>query len=254
MTRHYVRKTAKGDPATEKAAIEDYYRLKDANKPAPLKNAAFNRVKENTLCTWVKVHATAEAALAAYAERRKQGGQTHSVCHSPAGSRRGRAGDAHLHAVEQRPDADTRPGHRHGHHRGGTARPAVEGAFSAASCQLGFLYKRMAPRQRPSRRPRRRPRPRRPRCPPCAPRSSTTTTSGERGRWRAGAGAAPGGWRDLVRLHFCHLGRSGVDAGAFLQSTVPALFRAVARRAPALHLEPVRIPPVLTHKGAPQRA
>jgi hypothetical protein len=77
MTRHYVRKTAKRDPATEKAAIEDYYRLKDANSPAPLKNAAFNRVKENTLCTWVKGHATAEAALAAYEERRKQGGQTH---------------------------------------------------------------------------------------------------------------------------------------------------------------------------------
>ena len=63
MVRHYVRKTLAPDASLSREAIVEYFRLKDAKLPAPLKNAAFGRVKEPTLCKWVKGHATAEARL-----------------------------------------------------------------------------------------------------------------------------------------------------------------------------------------------
>ena len=61
MTRKYVRKTAPLDGERKKSAVVEFFRLKAAKLPAPLKNAAFGRVKEPTLCGWVKGHATAEA-------------------------------------------------------------------------------------------------------------------------------------------------------------------------------------------------
>ena len=76
MTRKYVRKTQPPDGELQKSAVEEYFRLKAAKLPAPLKNAAFGRVKEPTLCGWVKGHATAETALAALEQRRQRGGQT----------------------------------------------------------------------------------------------------------------------------------------------------------------------------------
>ena len=76
MTRKYVRKTAPPDGERAKSAIVEFFRRKAAKLPAPLKNAAFGRVKEPTLCGWVKGHATAEAALAALEQRPKRGGQT----------------------------------------------------------------------------------------------------------------------------------------------------------------------------------
>jgi|688.fasta_scaffold164694_1 hypothetical protein len=76
MTRKYVRKTAPLDGERKKSAVVEFFRLKAAKLPAPLKNAAFGRVKEPTLCGWVKGHATAEAALAALAQRPQRGGQT----------------------------------------------------------------------------------------------------------------------------------------------------------------------------------
>lgn len=77
MVRKYVRKTPKPDAGRAKEAVEEYFRLKRSGAPAPLKNAAFGRVKEPTLCGWVKGHPDAEAALAALAAARKRGGQTH---------------------------------------------------------------------------------------------------------------------------------------------------------------------------------
>lgn len=76
MARNYKAKKPAGDAALRNEAIEDYFRRKAAKLPAPLKNAAFGRVKEPTLCGWVKGHATAEAALAARAAARPRGGQT----------------------------------------------------------------------------------------------------------------------------------------------------------------------------------
>lgn len=77
MVRKY---RGKGPTFTEEdaeAAIVDFFRRKAEKLPAPLKNAAFGRVKEPTLCGWVKGHASAETALAALAARRRRGGQTH---------------------------------------------------------------------------------------------------------------------------------------------------------------------------------
>jgi len=76
MVRTYVAKRPARAPGLAESAVEEYFRLKAANAPAPLKNAAFQRVKEPMLCKYVKGHATAEAALAALAARRKPGGQT----------------------------------------------------------------------------------------------------------------------------------------------------------------------------------
>ena len=76
MVRHYVAKTPAREAGAAELAVEEYFRLKAAKAPAPLKNAAFGRVKEPTLCGWVKGHASAETALAALAARRKRGGQT----------------------------------------------------------------------------------------------------------------------------------------------------------------------------------
>jgi hypothetical protein len=76
MVRKYCRKTPRLDGEVAKEAVLEYFRLKAAKLPAPLKNAAFGRVKEPTLCGYVKGHATAAAALAALAERRQRGGQT----------------------------------------------------------------------------------------------------------------------------------------------------------------------------------
>ena len=76
MVRHYVAKTPAREPGVAESAVEEYFRLKAANASAPLKNAAFGRVKEPMLCKYVKGHATAEAALAALAARRRRGGQT----------------------------------------------------------------------------------------------------------------------------------------------------------------------------------
>ena len=79
MVRHYVAKTPAREPGVAESAVEEYFRLKAANASAPLKNAAFGRVKEPMLCKYVKGHATAEAALAALAARRRRGGQTADV-------------------------------------------------------------------------------------------------------------------------------------------------------------------------------
>jgi hypothetical protein len=76
MVRHYVAKTPARAAGVAESAVAEYYRLKATKAPAPLKNAAFGRVKEPTLCGWVKGHATAETALAALAARRRRGGQT----------------------------------------------------------------------------------------------------------------------------------------------------------------------------------
>jgi hypothetical protein len=76
MVRHYVAKTPARAPGDAERAVQEYFRLKAEKAPAPLKNAAFGRVKEPTLCGWVKGHAIAETALAALAARRKRGGQT----------------------------------------------------------------------------------------------------------------------------------------------------------------------------------
>ena len=45
MTRRYRRKTPTLDQAAVTEAVKEYFRLKAAKAPAPLKNAAFGRVK-----------------------------------------------------------------------------------------------------------------------------------------------------------------------------------------------------------------
>lgn len=76
MVSRYVRKTAAPNAELNREAIDEYFRLKAAKAPAPLKNAAFGRVKESTLCQYVKGHATAAAVHAARAAAPKRGGQT----------------------------------------------------------------------------------------------------------------------------------------------------------------------------------
>lgn len=76
MVRKYVRKTPAACPEATREAITEFFRLRDGKLRAPLKNAAYGRCKEPTLCKYVKGHATAESALAALAARRKRGGQT----------------------------------------------------------------------------------------------------------------------------------------------------------------------------------
>ncbi len=76
MVRTYVRKTAAVAPGAAEEAIKTFFQERALKPCGALKRAALGRVKEPTLCGWLKGHDDVDSALAAYRARAPRGGQT----------------------------------------------------------------------------------------------------------------------------------------------------------------------------------